>query len=276
MNETKPVKVITVTGGKGGVGKTNVSVNMAISLAEMGKKVMLFDADLGLANVDIMLGLRVKHNLSHVLSGEMALEDVILDGPKGLRIVPASSGKQSMVSLSPMEHAGLIRAFSELTEPVDFLIVDTAAGINHDVISFANAAQDVILVVCDEPTSITDAYALIKILSSQYQVPRFRVIANMVRTPKEGRDLFLKLTKVTERFLEDVLLDYVGAIPFDENIRKAVRKQTALVEAFPRTPAANAFRTLAQIVSRWPIPKRPGGHLEFFLERLINTQPSKF
>jgi len=188
---TKPVKVISVTGGKGGVGKSNISVNMAVALAMTGHRVMLLDADLGLANVDVMLGLKVKRNLSHVLKGECDLQDIIISGPEGMKIIPAASGTKSMVHLSEMEHIGLVRAFSSLSEQIDFLIVDTAAGIADNVISFTMASQEVLMVVCDEPTSITDAYALIKVLSQDHNIYNFKVLANMVRSPQEG-DIYLQ------------------------------------------------------------------------------------
>jgi len=268
MNHSKPVKVISVTGGKGGVGKSNVTLNIAISLCKMGKKVMIMDADLGLANIDIMLGLRVTRNLSHVIKGECTLQDIILEGPEGLKIVPASSGTKEMASLSDMEHVGLIRAFSSLTEELDYLIVDTAAGIADNVISFAQASQDLIVVVCDEPTSITDAYALMKILSVDHNLFRFRIVANMVRSTKEGRDLYAKLTRVTDQFL-DVSLDYVGSVPFDENVRKSVRKQKALVLEYPNSPASQAVNHLASKIVEWPVPSSAKGNIEFFMERLV-------
>ncbi|RBW47765.1 MinD/ParA family protein [Psychromonas sp. B3M02] len=262
------VKVIAVTGGKGGVGKTNVTLNMAVSLAKMGKRVMILDADLGLANVDVLLGIRVIKNLSHVLSGECSLDEVIVHGPEGVMIIPATSGTQSMVELTDVEHAGLIQAFSSLQTPIDILLIDTAAGISNMVVSFAQAAQDVLMVVCDEPTSITDAYALIKILSKQNGVYRFKIVANMVRSLREGQDLFTKLTRVTDRFL-DASLELVACIPFDGNVRQAVRKQKTVVDAFPKTPASLAFKALANRASDWPIPHQPGGHLEFFIEKLL-------
>ncbi|GLP94958.1 MinD/ParA family protein [Paraferrimonas sedimenticola] len=270
MNEMKlnGVKVVAVTGGKGGVGKTSASINTAVALAEKGKKVVVLDADLGLANVDVMLGLRADRNLSHVISGECELDEVLVEGPKGIQIIPATSGTQSMVELSHAQHAGLIRAFSEMRTPCDVLIVDTAAGISDMVLSFSRASQDVLVVVCDEPTSITDAYALIKILSREHGVFRFKVVANMVRSLREGMELFAKLSRVTDRFL-DVALELVATIPFDDNLRKAVRKQKLVVESFPNSPAAIAYQGLASKIISWPIPQQPGGHLEFFVERLV-------
>jgi flagellar biosynthesis protein FlhG len=269
MKNPQQIKVIAVSGGKGGVGKTNVSLNTAIALAQQGKRVLVLDADLGLANVDVMLGLRVKRNLSHVLSGECELDDIIIEGPAGIKIIPATSGTQSMVDLTPAEHSGLIRAFSDMQTPFDILIVDTAAGISDMVLSFTRAAQDVMLVVCDEPTSITDCYALMKLLSRDHEVFKFKVVANMVRSSKEGQQLFAKLTKVTDRFL-DVALDLVAVVPFDENIRKSVRKQKAIVEAFPDSPASIAFKSLANKICKWPVPHQASGHLEFFIEKLLD------
>lgn len=268
MQDPQPVKVIAVSGGKGGVGKTNVSLNTAISLAKLGKRVLVLDADLGLANVDVMLGLRVKRNLSHVLSGECELDDIIIEGPAGINIIPATSGTQSMVDLTPAEHAGLIRAFSDMQSQFDILIVDTAAGISDMVLSFCRASQDVLLVVCDEPTSITDCYALMKLLSRDHGLFKFKVVANMVRSAKEGQQLFSKLSKVTDRFL-DVALELVAVIPFDENIRKSVRKQQAIVEAYPDSPASKSFKLLAENLISWPMPKQASGHLEFFIEQLL-------
>lgn len=269
MNKSKLIKVMAVTGGKGGVGKTNVSLNLAISLSKQGKRVLVLDADLGLANVDVLLGLRVDKNLSHVLRGECTLDDILVTGPHGVKIAPATSGSKSMAELGQTEHAGLIRAFSELRTEIDVLIIDTAAGISDMVMSFSRAAQDVLVVVCDEPTSLTDAYALIKILNREHGVFKFKIVANMVRSEREGKELFSKLSKVTGRFL-DVALELVGVVPFDENIRKSVRKQAAIVDAYPSSPAALAITNLAQKSMTWPIPAQPGGHLEFFIEQLVS------
>jgi len=270
MSNSNPVQVIAVTGGKGGIGKSNVSINLAMALSSLGRRVVVLDADLGLANIDVLLGITANRNLADVLSGECSLRDVMVEGPGGIKVVPATSGTQKMVSLSPMEHAGLINAFSEISSELDVLIVDTAAGISEGVVSFLRAAQEILVVVVDEPTSITDSYALIKLLNRDYGVQRFRVLANMVKTQQEGRHLYSKLTKVTDRFL-DVALQYAGSVPFDEAVKKAVQRQRAVLDAYPRAKASLAYKALAQRVEGWPLPSSPRGHLEFFVERLLQA-----
>ncbi len=263
-----PVQVIAVTGGKGGVGKSNVSVNLSLALAEKRRRVVLLDADLGLANIDVLLGIKADRTIADVLSGECDLRDILIQGPGGIRIVPAASGLQHMASLNTQQHGAMIQAFSDLSDQLDILVIDTAAGISDNVVSFVRAAQEVLVVVCNEPSSITDAYALMKLLNKDYGIERFRVIANMVSSPKEGQQLLMKLSTVCERFL-DVSMQYIGAIPMDENVRKAVQKQKAVVEFSPHCKASQAFRQLAQQVDEWPIPSSPRGHLEFFVENLL-------
>ena len=264
----KPVRVIAVTSGKGGVGKTNLSVNLGVALSQMGRRVALLDADMSLANVDILLGLSPKYNLSHVLHGEKTLEDIMLTGPAGLKVIPASSGVQQMAELSNIEQAGVIRAFSEIDQSLDVLIVDTAAGISSSVVNFARACQEIVVVVCDEPTSLTDAYAYIKLLNRDYGLNKFHIVANMVQSAQQGEQLFNKLGKVTEKYL-DVTLSYTGAVPFDEYLRKSVQKQSPVLEAFPRSKSALAIRNLALKIDGWPIKIQAGGYLEFFVERMI-------
>ena len=266
-----PVQVVSVTSGKGGVGKTNVSINIAVALANRDRRVMLMDADLGLANIDVMLGLQPKYNLSHVLDGVCSLQDVVIQGPSDIQIIPASSGIQKMARLTETELAGLIYAFSEFRSGLDTLVVDTAAGIAEHVLSFCRAANEVIVVVCDEPASITDAYALIKVLHREQDVSRFRVLANMVQSRAQGQDLFTKLLKVTNRFL-DVTLDYIGMIPNDEYLRKAVQRRWPVVNAFPRSRSAIAFSQLAAVIDSWPVASTSGGRLEFFFERLVGAE----
>jgi flagellar biosynthesis protein FlhG len=268
MKYMKPVRVIAVTSGKGGVGKTNLSVNLGIALSRMGRRVALLDADMGLANVDILLGVYPQYNLSHVLAGEKTLDDIMLEGPAGLRVIPGASGIQKMSELSTIEQASVIRAFSEIDRDLDVLIVDTAAGISASVVNFARACQEIIVMVCDEPTSLTDAYAFIKLLNRDYGLSHFHVIANMVQTIQQGQSLFQKLSKVTDRYL-DVTLQFAGAVPYDEYLRKSVQKQSPVVEAFPRSKAALAVKAIAANVDEWPLKSQAGGYLEFFIERMI-------
>lgn len=263
-----PVQVIAVASGKGGVGKTNVSTNLALGLAARGRAVLLLDADLGLANVDVLLGLRPAATLADVVAGTHTLAEVIVAGPGGIHVIPAASGIKAMAELTPAQHAGLIRAFGELSLPVDALVVDTAAGISDSVVSFSRAANEVVIVVCDDPASMADAYALIKVLSRDHGVDRFQVLANMAQNPLVGRQLFARLSAATDRYLE-VQLSYFGAIPYDEYLLRAVQMQRAVLEAFPASKSARALKNLALLADKWPRPQGPSGRLEFFVERLI-------
>lgn len=264
----KPVRVITVASGKGGVGKTNLSVNLAISISQLGGRVLLMDADMSLANVDIMLGLQAKYNLSHVLDGQKTLQDIIVDGPGGIKIIPAASGIKRMAQLSALENAGIIQAFSELSDELDVLIVDTAAGIADSVVSYCRAAQEVIVVVCDEPASITDAYALVKVLSRDYQLTRFRLVANMARSSAHSQRLYQKFARVCEQFLQ-VRVDYFGMVPFDQALRDAVQKQVPVTLGQPMSPSSQAFREMAKKLQDWPQPSGVSGYLQFFVENLF-------
>lgn len=263
-----PVQTIAVTGGKGGVGKTSVSVNLATAYAAAGKKTLLLDGDLGLANIDVFLGLSPRYTLAHVLSGERTLSEVVVEAPQGFQVVPGASGIAEMANLSVAEHAGLVRAFSSLAQHLDVLIVDTAAGLSHSVLQFSQAAQHVVVVICDEPASLTDAYAIVKVLNRQHDVQRFRIVANMTRAPGEGAALYEKFSRVAGRFL-DVTLEYVGDIPDDPSMRRAIREQRPVVERYPSSPAGRAFKNLARKADIWPVPTGPRGNLEFFVERLV-------
>jgi flagellar biosynthesis protein FlhG len=270
LRKRRPVQVIAVASGKGGVGKTNVSVNLATALAQRGRLVWLMDADLGLANIDVLLGLNPRLNLSHVLAGECDLNDIALEGPSGIRIIPAASGIQEMTSLSTSACGGLISAFSGIEGSMDTLIVDTAAGISPSVTLFARAAHEALVVVCDEPASITDAYALIKVLSRDYGIQRAQVLSNMVRSAEEGRALYRKLARVADRYL-DVTLHYAGHVPHDDFLRRALQRQEPVVTAYPGSRATAAFKKLAQQADTWSVPAGAGGHLEFFLEQVVGA-----
>lgn len=249
-------RTITVAGGKGGVGKSTVTVNLGMALSMAGRDVMLLDADMGMANLDVLLGLTPSRHIGHLLDGSCSLEELVLPGPHGLKVIPAGSGARRLAQLGNGEHAAVIRAFDELVQPPEYLLVDTAAGVSDNVALFAAAADDVILVVCDEPASMTDAYALIKVLSRDFGVRRYHVLANMVRHAGEARQLFTKLARVSDRFL-DVTLDFVGMVPHDEHLRQAIRRQSAVVDTAPGSRSAQGFKQLAGAVDTWGEPERP-------------------
>ncbi|MCY1287389.1 Flagellum site-determining protein YlxH [compost metagenome] len=263
--EANPIQVIAVTSGKGGVGKTQVSTNLAIALARRGRRVALLDADLSLANVDIALGLNAQFCTADVFAGRRELAEIVRVGPAAIQVVPSASGG---AQTSSIQLAGFIHAFSEIGKDLDVLVIDTASGIDPSVISFVVAAREVLVVVCDEPSSVANAYALIRLLHLSHGVSRFHILASMTRTPEEGPYLYKKMLKLTERSL-DVALHYLGAVPYDEQLRIAVRKQRAVVEEFPRSKCAVAFKKIANRVYGWPLPEAPTGNLEFFLETLL-------
>lgn len=263
-----PVKVIAVSAGKGGVGKSNISINLSLALAALQKKILLLDADLGLANIDIMLGLTTQYNLSHVINGKIALAEAIVDGPGGIKIIPAASGTDYMTQLNACQHAGIINAFNELTEVFDYMIIDTAAGISDTVLSFASSAQELIVVVCDEPTSITDSYALIKVMRKRYGWDNFHIVTNMVKSNALGRELFQRIYRVAEQFL-DVKLHHLGSIPFDNCIHQAVKKQRAVLLEYPDSLATKSFEHMAKVLEKWPFTFELGGNTSFFLEKFV-------
>jgi len=250
-------RAIAIAGGKGGVGKSTVSVNLGMSLSMAGHDVMLLDADMGLANVDVLLGLAPSRHIGHVLDGSCTIEDLVLVAPHGLKVIPGGSGARRLAQLGNGEHAAVIRAFDELEQPPEYLLVDTAAGLSDNVAMFAAASDEVILVVCDEPASLTDAYALIKVLSRDFGVRRFRMVANMVRNAGEARALHQKLSRVSDRFL-DVVLDFFGSVPHDERLRDAIRRQRAVVDVWPASRSGQAFKQLAGAVDTWAEPARAG------------------
>ena len=268
--QTAPVRVIAVSSGKGGVGKTNVAANLAVALGRESRNVMLLDADLSLANVDVLLGLQPRFNLGHVVSGETDLAGVIIDGPGGVRIVPAATGNFSMTDLGNLAHAEIVNAFDDLETQPDILIVDTAAGISDNVARYVQAAQEAIIVVCDEPSSITDAYALIKVFSRHYGITHFQIVTNQTKNDADGRRLFSKISRVSDRYL-DVVLRHLGNVPHDDFLRRAVREQRAVVDAYPKSAAGQAFRAIARKLARLPARSSTHGGIQFFLQRLLDA-----
>ncbi len=266
----RPVKVIAVSSGKGGVGKTNIATNIAIALAQQARNVMLLDADISLANVDVLLGLQPRFNLSHVISGDVDLASTIVDGPHGIRVVPASSGNFAMTSLQQTAHATIINAFSDLTNQPDTLVVDTASGISDNVARYLQAAQEAVIVVCDEPSSITDAYALIKVFSRNHGISHFHIVTNQTPNRLAGQQLFTKISRVTDLYL-DVVLRHLGNVPNDNYLRRSVQEQRAVVDAYPKCPAAVALKDIARKLDLLPAPQNASGGLQFFLESLLES-----
>ena len=268
--DRRPAKVVAVCSGKGGVGKTNVAANIAVALGALSRNVCLLDADVSLANVDVLLGLQPSFNLAHVVNGESSLDQAMLQGPKGVSIIPAASGNFDMTNLGPAAQVGLIQAFSELTRQPDLMIVDTSAGISPIVARFVQAAQHPVVVLCDEPASLTDAYALIKVFSSHYGITRFHVVTNQSRKPNSGRQLFRKLTRVTDMYL-DVVLRHLGDIPRDDYLVRAVQEQRAVVDAYPGSASGKAFRELGAAIDGLPAARDSNGGIEFFFERMLQN-----
>jgi flagellar biosynthesis protein FlhG len=266
-----PVQVVAVTGGKGGVGKSTLSVNLAVASAAAGRRVVLLDGDLGLANADVLLGVTARHTLADLITGQRRLDEVLTPVRPGFCIVAGASGVLPLAELDEAGHLGIVRAFSDLTADLDLLLVDTAAGIAPGVLQLVQAAQHVLVVVCDEPASVTDAYAVIKILSRNHGLRHFRVVTNMTSGPQSGARLFDALQRVTERFL-DVALEHCADIPDDELLRRAIREQRPSVEAFPGGAASQAMVRLAAALPGWPVPEGRG-NIGFFAERVARPAP---
>jgi len=268
-------RVLSITSGKGGVGKTAVVSNIAVTLAKQGKKVLIIDADLGLANIDVVLGLSPEYNLNHFFNGERTLEEVMVEGPHGLKILPAGSGVQQYTRLDSQLKMRLIDSLDALEEHFDVVLIDTEAGISDNVTYFNVAAQDILVVTTPEPTAITDAYALMKLLSTQYHQKRFLLAVNSVRNADEGLDVFEKLTMVSGRYL-DIFLDYLGCIPFDRKMHESVRQQQVIVDLYPENKVAKSFNTLAENLIDAQVDNQAQGTLQFFWKQFlgVNTEAS--
>jgi flagellar biosynthesis protein FlhG len=237
-----------VTSGKGGVGKTNVVANLALGLCELGKKVVVLDADFGLANIDVLLGLTPRFHLGHVLFGNKTLTEIMVQGPKGIRIIPASSGLQRLSELTLQQRTFLVESFADLDRDLDFFLIDTAAGISRNVVHFLLSAQEVIVVSAPEPTAIVDAYAIIKIILAEDHTKDVRVLINSVERAEEAREVFCQINSVVKRFLNREVA-YLGHVEWDEHVSQAVRSQVLVSQRFPDAPASRCFRVLASRVA---------------------------
>ncbi len=267
------LRVIAVTSGKGGVGKSNIVVNLGLALARMGQKVLLIDADLGLANLDILLGLSPRFTIHDLLSLRRSLSEVMVEGPEGIKILPASSGIPELADLDKHQKMFLLNELDEYSENIDVVLIDTGAGISRNVMFFNIAAHERIVVANNEPTSITDAYALIKILASKHGENNYKLLVNGLSKPQEGEMVYRTMLKVTERFLgKGISLEYLGVIPYDEAIPRAVLKQQPVLSLFPRAKVSQCFGSLAKRLWDSSAPTEMGSNIKFFWRRLLQYQ----
>ena len=253
--KSSPLRVLAVSSGKGGVGKTNIVANLACSFSKRGKKVLVVDADLGLNNIDILLGLNPKFHIGHVLSGEKKVQDIITKGPAGIHLLPAGGGLQELTQLDDEKKIVLMEELDQVSSGYDFLIFDTGAGISTNVTYFCSAAHEIILVATTEPTSLTDVYALIKTLNIKHAQQYFRVIINSVNSEAEAQLIFRNLAAVADRFLPNISVEYLGYILSDSFVTKAVRQQKAFSELYPHSKVTECINQLAQkmIDERQPV-----------------------
>ncbi|MGD8292211.1 MAG: MinD/ParA family protein [Desulfobacterales bacterium] len=261
-------RVIAITSGKGGVGKTSIVGNLGYAFAMIGKKVLILDADLGLGNLDVLLGLAPKFNLSHVILGEKSIEEILIEGPGKMNILPASSGIQELTSLTKDQKVQILRQLDTLIGSVDVLLIDSAAGISSNVMDFNATAQEIVVVVSPEPTSITDAYALMKVLSLKYSGKACKLMVNMVRRPEEGREVFRQLQLVTDRFL-DISIEYLGYVMFDEKVIRSVKSQRIVSEIYPNSEASRCFKDISRKVSNMSPLNIPKGNSHLFWNHLM-------
>ena len=264
------VRVLAVASGKGGVGKTNVVASLAVTLARRGTRVWVLDADVGLANLDIVYGVRHQHTIESVLRGERRLTDVAVDGPAGVRLVPGASGIAELTALTPAQQLRILDEVDALEDELDVLLIDVAAGISSNVLYFAAAATETLVVTTPEPTAVADAYALVKVLATRWERRTFPVLVNMAASAADAESAFERLAGVARRFLA-VRLEYAGWVPFDDAVPRAVRTQTPLVLAAPGSPAAHAIAALADRLGHAPRAELTGG-LQFFFRRLVEGQ----
>ena len=272
--EAGHLRIIAVTSGKGGVGKTNIVANLGLALVLQGRKVMLIDADLGLGNLDLLLGLTPQATIHDVLSLRKTLEEVVWEGPWGLKVLPASSGIAELAELNDQQKLFLLNELDHYAESLDVVLIDTGAGISANVLFFNMAAWERLVVVNNEPPSLTDAYALIKVLVTRHEETRFTVVANALDHKQEGQAVYRSLAMVTERFLgQEVVLDYLGLIPHDDAVPRAVCRQQPVLALYPQAPASRAFRRLAQKLWEEPPPPRVESNIKFFWRRMMQYYP---
>lgn len=265
----KVPRVIAVTSGKGGTGKTNVVANLAYALSLSGEKVMIFDADLGLGNMDILLGITSKYTIQDIVKGRRNLSEVLIEGPEGIKILPAGSGIQELSHLSEGEKLNLMAEFDLYEDEIDTFLIDTGAGISSNVMYFNIMAQEIIVVLSPEPTSITDAYAIMKVLSTKYSETHFKLLVNEVKNERSALVVYNNICNVADKFL-NISIDFLGYVMHDENVPRAVMQQTIVLQQYPDSPASKCFTYLAKKLKKNPPVKEPKGNIQLFWQRLLD------
>jgi len=261
-------RVFAVASGKGGVGKTNVVANLAFALTVLQKSVLVLDADLSLGNLDILLGLTPQYTVEHLFLGSKSLQEVIIEGPGGMRILPASSGVQRLTNLSAEQQLAFLAEIDSLDEPVDMMLIDTGPGISANVLYFTLAAQEIIVVTCPEPMAIANACAFMKVLACEHGHRTFQLLVNATTTAQEAEMVFQKLQHATQQCL-GVKIYPLGWIPYDIHVQKAVRQQRAVVERYPNAESSRAFLQLAMAICALPPLILPSGQIQFFWQQLF-------
>ena len=264
-------RVIAVTSGKGGVGKTNIVGNLAVAMSQKGKRVVIIDADVGLANIDIVFNLRPEYNIRHVVSSEKSLDQVMIKTHHGIGIIPGGSGFADLTQLNEGEKLTLLSEFETLADKADIIFVDTGAGISSNVLYFNAASDECMVVATTEPTSITDAYALMKVMSQKYGARHFKLLVNMADSEKDAKRVYAALSNALDKFLKNVVLEYTGYIPFDRQLQRAVQKRGLLLDEFPDATASKAVETIASKLLGDGDKNRADGNLTFFMNRVFQA-----
>lgn len=264
------IRTISITSGKGGVGKSTLVSNLALHLSHQGQRVLIFDGDLGMANVDVMFGIRTTHTIEHVLSGEKALKEIIVEVAPGVFLIPGGSGVDGLQNIDIFQKKFLLDQVSELNGSFDVMLIDTASGIDDNVLYLNSAAQEIWAVVTPDPSSLTDAYALIKVLHKKFGESRFSVVANMVQDEDEALSIFKRLSDVAQKFL-CVSLDYKGFVPSDTNLRTATKSQQLVTQSQPRSPSSYAIKVLSEKLNVYRPISAPKGGMQFFWEQLVGV-----
>jgi flagellar biosynthesis protein FlhG len=270
-DQSRDTRVIAVTSGKGGVGKTNIVANLGYILTRFGKKVLILDADWGLSNLDVLLGLTPRYNLSHVIMGEKSIDEIIIKGPGQIMILPASSGIQELTHLTFDQKIGVLTQLDLLVDSVDVLLIDTAAGISSNVMDFNVTAQEIAVVVTPEPTSLTDAYALMKVLSIKYCEKHCKLIVNQAASKQEGEIIYRQLKLVASKFL-DISIDYLGCVLHDKKLTQCLKQQKLVGETYPEAIASRCFYELAQAITNSYAIKLPRANSNFFWDHLVQNK----